>query len=212
METMEEALHRGGNIISSRHRLVSVTDYEREVLGFSKNVAQVKTIIGYTKLGQWDDQAITLVILMQDYLSNPQSFYHIQHPLKEHLLSRCELSVNPDKLMLVPPIFVSVSVELWVEMLRMEETFEIQNQFQTWMDEYLNPYASQDWEIGRMPTEAQIRLLLRSGRQHMVIRNISIHTVYQDETGSHEQMLDELKVNPYMMCRSGSHRIHIIQK
>ncbi len=212
METMEEALHRGGNIISSRHRLVSATDYEREVLGFSKNVAQVKTIIGYTKLGQRDDQAITLVILMQDYLSNPQSFYHIQHPLKEHLLNRCELSVNPDKLMLVPPTFVSVSVELWVEMLRMEEAFEIQSQFQTWMDEYLNPYASQDWEIGRMPTEAQIRLLLRSGRQHMVIRHISIYTVYQDETGSHEQMLEELKVSPYMMCRSGNHRIHIIQK
>ena len=114
--------------------------------------------------------------------------------------------------MLVPPTFVSVSVELWVEMLRMEEAFEIQSQFQTWMDEYLNPYASQDWEIGRMPTEAQIRLLLRSGRQHMVIRHISIYTVYQDETGSHEQMLEELKVSPYMMCRSGNHRIHIIQK
>ena len=63
-----------------------------------------------------------------------------------------------------------------------------------------------------MPTEAQIRLLLRSGRQHMVIRHISICTVYQDETGSHEQMLEELKVSPYMMCRSGNHRIHIIQK
>lgn len=212
METMEEALHRGGNIISSRYRLVSATDYEREVLGFSKNVAQVKTIIGYTKQGEWDAQAITLVVFMQDYLSNPQSFYHIQQPLKEHLLSRCELSVNPDKLMLVPPTFVSVSVELWVEMLHMEETFEMQNRFQAWMDEYLNPCASQEWEIGRMPTEAQIRLLLRSGRHQMVIRHISIHTEYQDETGSHEQTLEELKVNPYMMCRSGNHRIHILQK
>lgn len=212
METMEEALHRGGNLISSRHRLVSSTDYEREVLGFSKNVAQVKTVIGYTKEGKWDEQAITLVVLLQDYLSNPQSFYHIQHRLKEHLLSQCELSVNPDKLMLVPPTFVSVSVELWVEMLRMEETFEIQNRFQEWMEEYLNPYSSQEWEIGSMPTEAQIRLLLRSGRHHLVIRHISIHTVYQDEFGVHEQTLEELKVNPYMMCRSGNHRIHVIQK
>lgn len=212
METIDEALHRGGNLISSRHRLVSSTDYEREVLGFSKNVVQVKTVIGDTKEGKWDEQAITLVVLLQDYLSNPQAFYHIQHRLKEHLLSQCELSVNPDKLMLVPPTFVEVSVELWVEMLRMEETFEIQNQFQEWMDGYLNPYSSQNWEIGSMPTEAQIRLLLRSGRYHMVIRHISIHTVYQDETGSHEQTLQELKVNPYMLCRSGKHRIHVIQK
>ncbi len=29
---------------------------------------------------------------------------------------------------------------------------------------------------------------------------------------SYEQMLEELKVSPYMMCRSGNHRIHIIQK
>lgn len=212
METIDEALHRGGNLISSRHRLVSSTDYEREVLGFSKNVVQVKTVIGDTKEGKWDEQAITLVVLLQDYLSNPQAFYHIQHRLKEHLLSQCELSVNSNKLMLVPPTFVEVSVELWVEMLRMEETFEIQNQFQEWMDEYLNPYSSQNWEIGSMPTEAQIRLLLRSGRYHMVIRHISIHTVYQDETGSHEQTLQELKVNPYMLCRSGKHRIHVIQK
>lgn len=212
METIDEALHRGGNLISSRHRLVSSTDYEREVLGFSKNVVQVKTVIGDTKEGKWDEQAITLVVLLQDYLSNPQAFYHIQHRLKEHLLSQCELSVNPDKLMLVPPTFVEISVELWVEMLHMEETFEIQNQFQEWMDEYLNPYSSQNWEIGSMPTEAQLRLLLRSGRYHMVIRHISIHTVYQDETGSHEQTLQELKVNPYMLCRSGKHRIHVIQK
>lgn len=212
METTEEALHRGGNLISSRHRLVSSTDYEREVLGYSKNVVQVKTVIGYTKEYRQDEQAITLVVLLQDYLSNPQSFYHIQGPLKQHLLSQCELSVNPDKLMLVPPLMVAVSVELWVELFHIEETFELQNYYQSWLAEYLDPYSAQAWEIGSMPTEAQIRLLLRSGRHQIVIRHISIHTVYQDESGLHEQSLEDLKVTPYMLCKSGTHKIHFVQK
>jgi hypothetical protein len=212
IETLENALKRGGNLISSRHRLVSVMDYEREILSYSDNICQVKTVLGLMKDGTWDDQAISFIILLEDYLDNPQTFYHMQGAMKEHLLTQSELSIHPDKLLLVAPLFVTISVEIWVEISNMEEAFEVQNRIREVLDEYLNPYSGEGWEIGTLPKETQLRLLIQSVKRKAVVRHMMVVAGYQDGQGYHEQVLKELDASPYMLCKSGSHQIHLIQK
>lgn len=212
METLEAALRRSANILSSRHRLVSVVDYEREVLSYSDRIAQVEAVVGQTKEGTKDPEVISLVVLLQDYLDNSQSFYHMQKDLKKHLLEQCELSVNPDKLMIVTPQFVNISVELWIEVKNLEDSFELQNQIKKIICDYIDPFTGDIWEIGTMPKESQIRLLIQSIRQKAVIRHMTIEASYQDVKGTHEQSLRDLEVSPFMLCKNGEHKIHLVQK
>ncbi len=208
METIDEALLRGSNIISSRNRLVSITDYEREILSYSSNIVQAKAINGLSIEGRKDDSLVSFVILLKDYLDNQHSFYRLQNKLKKHLLERCELSIAPDNIEIVPPQFVAISVEVWVEISNMDDTFEVQNEFRNSLDEFFNPYTDGGWEIGHLPTDAQIKLVIRSNRLKANIKHIVITASYNDMNGSHDVELRNLEVNPFMLCKSGKHKIH----
>lgn len=212
METLEDALRRSASIISNRHRLVSVIDYQREVLAFSNNIHQVEVVNGITKDGIKDEQVISLIILLNDYLENPQTFYHLQTQLKQHLLERCELSIHPSKLQLVAPLFVSISVEMWAEVSGMDETFEMESEMQEILNDFLNPFTGEGWDIGTMPKESQIRLLIQSVKKQMLVRHMNIIAMYQDGQGRHETSLRDLEVTPFMLCKSGNHTIHFIEK
>ncbi|MCD8130229.1 MAG: hypothetical protein LUE16_02945 [Lachnospiraceae bacterium] len=52
MESLQSALHRGANILRSRHRLVSMDDYVQEILSYSDLIAQVKGVAGRTAEGE----------------------------------------------------------------------------------------------------------------------------------------------------------------
>lgn len=211
METLQGALRRSANMISSRNRLVSAADYEREILGYSDRISQVEAVVGMTKDGHKDDEAVSLVVLQDDYLDNSQAFYHMQKKLKKHLLEKCELSINPDKLFIVTPLFVSISVEIWLETKAVEDSFELQNHINQVLCDYIDPFAGNAWDIGMLPKESQIRLLVQSNRQNATIRHMTIEASYQDVKGVHVQSLRDLEVNPFMLGRNGRHKIHFVQ-
>ena len=167
---------------------------------------------GITKDGIKDEQVISLIILLNDYLENPQTFYHLQTQLKQHLLERCELSIHPSKLQLVAPLFVSISVEMWAEVSGMDETFEMESEMQEILNDFLNPFTGEGWDIGTMPKESQIRLLIQSVKKQMLVRHMNIIAMYQDGQGRHETSLRDLEVTPFMLCKSGNHTIHFIEK
>ena len=78
--------------------------------------------------------------------------------------------------------------------------------------DYIDPFTGDIWEIGTMPKESQIRLLIQSIRQKAVIRHMTIEASYQDVKGTHEQSLRDLEVSPFMLCKNGEHKIHLVQK
>ena len=79
--------------MNSRNRLVSVQDYEREALNFSRQIAQAKVIVGRKKDGSYVPGAITMTLLMQDYYDGEHSFLYMRHRLRRHFMEKCELSV-----------------------------------------------------------------------------------------------------------------------
>ena len=60
-----------------------------------------------------------------------------------------------------------------------------------------------------IPKKSQIQMKLGALRSHAVIRNISVIAHYVDKDGEHETDIADLRVSPFMVVRSGEHRVNI---
>lgn len=212
IESMDNALRRGTDLINSRKRLISVQDYEREVLNFSSGVAQVKAITGYRKDGIQDASCISIVLLMKDYKEGSFSFRYLRPRLKEHLLKECELSVNEERLDVVEPLFVEISVDVWIQVMEADDSFTIRSYLAKVLETYLDPVEGGRWEIGRLPGKAQIELRLNMEKKRALLKRMTVTAAWQDENGRHETDPEAFMGNPFVVVKSGVHRIHVEQK
>ena len=212
METMDRVLQRGAGILSARGRLVTEQDYERAAIHFSDAIDKVSVISGYGKDGTYNEKMLYIVLLMKDYKKGKHSFYRMQNELKQHLLEHCELSIEPDELQIEAPIFVSLSVDVWAEVLKIEDSFEIQNLAKNALETYLNPIRERyglGWNIGVLPRKSQIMMRLNALKSRALIRHIVVTAKYEDAAGIHEVDIDQLKVSPFMVVVNGTHHVHI---
>ncbi len=213
METLESALARGANILRSRKRLVSISDYEREILAYSDTIAQVHCVTGRRIDGAEDPDAVTFVVLLKDYRAGSYTFHNLADNLKKYLMQSCELTISPDHIHIVEPIFVDVCVDIWAKSVQMEDSFEIQNELQNCLRQYLDPVESENgigWKIGVMPKENQLLMKLNVLKSKAIVRRLLLIAHYTDESGTHETELAQVQENPFMVCRSGSHRVHLM--
>ncbi len=213
IESIDNALERGASILSSRKRLVTMDDYTRAISAYSDTIDQVAGIVGQTVEGEIDDSALTFLLLMKEFSEGSFAYHRIVSGLKNHLLSQCELTVVADKLHLIEPVFVDISVDAWVTVVSLDDSFEIQNMLSTCLEEYLNPLGYEDgkgWKIGTIPKKPQILMRLGILKSRAIVRKSVMIATYTDSEGYHEVDLEDLKVTPFMVCRSGKHEVHII--
>lgn len=213
IEDLESALVRGGNILKSRRRLVSLDDFTQEIKSFSDTIDKVRCVVGRTIHGDVRDSAVSFVILLKDFEAGSYSFHRISGLLKKHLLESCELTVAPEDLHIVEPIFAEVSVDIWAEVLEMDDSFEIQNLLQETLEQYLNPISSEygnGWEIGVMPKKPQLMMRLNVLKSKAVIKKMVVTVKVTDRQGTHEMDLDDMEENPFVICKSGRHRVNIM--
>ena len=212
MESIENALKRGSNLLRSRKRMVSTNDYISEIISYSDTIDKVKCITGMTREKEKEEAAINFVLLLKDFEEGNHSFHEIAEDVKKSLLENCELTISEKDLHIVEPVFVDINVSAWVETYQADVGFEIQNLLTDCLKEYLNPLTSaagRGWEIGTLPKKSQIAMKINSLHSESVIRKIAVTAVYADHSGRHEVDLEELSLTPFMICRSGEHRIHV---
>ena len=210
METLDEALRRGTAQLGNRNRLISAQDYEREVLNFSSSINQVKVVQNLLRTGKTASGAISIVIFMNDYMDGESSFLKMKERLKEHISTRCELSVNNSLLQVVKPIFTRISVQVWVRIIETDDSFELQQHLINVLDEYLNPLSNPIWDIGKMVNLRQIEMKLNIEKKSALIERVMLSSEYEDEQGWHEADIDSLQGNPYVLVTNGTHRVHFI--
>ncbi|MCD7738361.1 MAG: hypothetical protein LUH58_04885 [Lachnospiraceae bacterium] len=213
METLERALKRGAGILKSRRRLVSMDDYIQEIQNYSDLIAQVKGVVGWNGDGRRSDQALCFLILMKDYAVGSYSFHNLSGQLKKHLQEACELTIEPENLYLAEPVYARVSVRLWLRIPQMDDSFETQNLFLETLEQYLDPVtgdSGEGWQIGVLPRRVQLLMRLNTLRSRAIVRKMAATVSWQDRQGSHETDLDSAPENPFFICRSGEHRIHVM--
>ena len=215
METVEEALKRGANIISGRRRLVTAHDFIWDILNYSDSIAKAVCIPGEFIDGVKDVSVLSIVLLMRDHMGGSFSFQRVAPGLKEELLKKSLATISPERLQIVEPVFVTVTVNVWAEILEIDENFEVQNLIRSTLVSYLDPVngnGGEGFEIGSIPRSSQIVMRLSALKNHALMRKLQITAHYADRDGEHETDLDRLTVTPFMTVRSGDHQVHIVVK
>lgn len=212
LEEQERIQRRAGTLFGSRRRLVTKQDYIHEVLNFSDTIDKVQCIPGRRITGEVDLRCISIAVLMKEYKEGSMAFYNMEKQLKEHLFSQCEISYMPQEIQIVEPVFVRVSVDLWVKLDKMEHVMEIQEDICRQIYNFLNPLSGQyemGWEIGRLPREKQIQMLLNAIHTEARILYHVVTLSYVDHMGKHQVDLSEAEDMPFGICMNGSHQVHL---
>jgi hypothetical protein len=215
LESLDHAMSRCAGIMHSRWRLVSETDYVRHVMEYSDSIDRCRVVVGQTIDGADTPDDISIVLLMKDYADGAFSFHRIAAALHRDILTRCAVTVAPDSLHIVEPIFVSVSVCVWALAMDMDDAFEVQNEVKTVLSEYLDPVGKakgEGWDIGTLPKESQILMRLGVLRSRAVIQRITMIGRYIDATGEHELDTKDIEISPYMVAKNGEHKVIITNK
>ncbi len=215
MESTKELLARGSLILGTGKRLVTKRDYEREALAFSDAIDKVSCVAG-ARLDQagcgftQDRRFISLALLMKDYRKGSYSFRNVCGRLKEHICAVCQITCSKERLLITEPVFAHICVKMWCEIPDMSKSMELKKEIQTVIDDYLEPTGAKGWQIGQLPTQAQLDMLLGTleGPVHISARLFSV--TYTDGGGRHETDLDnaDIRNNPFMVCCSGKHEIY----
>lgn len=208
IENIGDALKRGSNILSSRRRLVSKKDYIREAELFSDTIDEVECVV--------EGERINLVLLMKDYKKGEFSFRNIKEKLHDHLLECCEVTCGFSDINIVEPVFVDICIDLWLSVQDMSKGLELKQRWHDKITEYLDPKeggARSSWQIGKLPTTKQIRLMLSTlegdARTSAQIKNINIMASYSSNGSRYNVSLEKLNYTPFMYCCNGSHNIYI---
>lgn len=212
LEDLESARKRGAELFSGRGRLISETDYLRAVKSFSGTIEKVKCMAGYDRDGVFHPSVITIAIMTQDYASGNESFHNIREPLRKMLLEKCEATVRPEDLLLTEPSYVTISVSVWVKTADSSHAFSIQNLILDSISRFLDPLPSpghSGWDIGVLPTENQLTMLLQSLRFPGHISRIVTVARYADPSGTHEVALDEMPNAPFAIGIGGDCHVYI---
>ncbi|MBQ3798135.1 MAG: hypothetical protein II842_17975 [Butyrivibrio sp.] len=215
LETLDHALMRCAGIMNSRRRLVSENDYTRFVMEYSDSIDKTKIVVGETIDGVTNPSSISVVLLMKDFADGAFSYHRIAGGLKKEILKNCELTVTEENLHIVEPIFVDISVNIWAMVMDMDDSFEVQSEANNVLSEYLDPVSGPEhegWEIGTLPKQSQILMKLGVLRSRAVIQRITLTARYVDAYGEHEIDAKDIKLSPFMVTRSGNHKIIITNK
>lgn len=212
-EEQEILQRRAGALFGNRGRLVTEQDFVQEALYFSDAIAKGACVVGRTITGKPDPRSISIVILMKEYQQGSAAFYQIMEPLREHFWLKSEINCQFEEIQVVEPVFVKVSVELWLQTGNMGHVMELQEDICRQIRDFLDPIMGQygtGWEIGRLPHMNQMRMMLNGLRTDSIILHYAVTLSYIDNQGEHQIDLTQISEMPFGICVNGEHCVHIV--
>ena len=217
VESMERALLRGAGMISSRRKLISKEDYLGMIRAFSESIDKCACVTGKCIDGNGTADDISFVFLMKDFAEGSLSFHMVSERIRRFMENRCELTIDPINLHFVEPIYVDISVNAWMKVNSLEDSFALQNRIKEGLDLYLNPVSSggaagsemRGWNIGILPQKSQIMMRLVALKGSAKVSKMTVTASFKDSEGFHEIDLTELSPSPYYVIKPGTHQIYI---
>jgi hypothetical protein len=218
MESVSAAVDRGAGMLNSGGRLVSEADYVREAENFSDMVGRAHCVIDSDDAAHGLMRKVRIALLMRDYEEGSWSFDNIRGRFKNSILRKCEATLTAEHIEITEPLFVTISIDVWVYTKDTKRRFEIAALIRETITERLEPLPREDdqgnrsrgWYIGELPTAEQIDILLHGIRANISIKRFSATVSYADEGGTHTCELGELHKQPFMICVNGQHKVHFV--
>ena len=211
IESFQNALRHGANLLSNSGRLVSTADYIRDISSMSNNIEHVSVVSGVDQFLRKSENRLNIIVLMKDFEKNSLTFQRLAPTIKRYVIDNSELTIAEDDVYVVEPLKVKISVDAWIRRDMTEDSFIVMEEMKRVLKEYLNPISSDShagWNIGVIPRRKQIFMKLNSVSGANRVERMEVVAEYADADGTHNVTLEELPGNMFFVVVSGDHKIH----
>ncbi len=195
IESLEQALIRGPQVIKHRNRAVSAEDYEWLARQGSPNIAKVKCLANTDIQMKPQSGAITLVVLPAGGLEGMTIFNELKLQVEQYLLERSSNMIAfPNKIQVIEPAFLEISISAELIVRNLEQVIAAEAEAVSKLDSFLDPlhgnYDGKGWEIGNPPHPSVFYALLKSVPQVNHVDKLSM-TVIKVENSHRTELSPE---------------------
>jgi hypothetical protein len=197
METLEDVLLRGPQLIRHRDRAVTIEDFERLAWESSSSIARARCFM--------EQSMMRIVIIPEIKGDMPQPSPELLSIARKHLLERAMLTIPPDRINISGPDYIKVSVSAGVYPTSIELAVPLKREIVLRLKEFFHPltggFDGLGWEFGRNVHLSDMYRLLGgiAGVDH--VENLQLNDDWKD------LVIEDAK----MVC-SGEHEIIIRQR
>lgn len=190
-------------VMENRGRLITEKDYEREVLAVCPEAEAA--------LCRIRDGAAHVWVLMKDYEKGAGSFLKAAPVLRRHLSGRGMLALG-GAVRILEPLFVTVTVELWVKIQDADIFFDERENVLEEIREYFRPVKKDGTvlPVGYVPEEEQIKMKLYSLQFGGELVHYEVTFSYTGESGKVSRGLSGFLPRPDMALVNGKHEIYVV--
>ncbi|MFD0676897.1 MULTISPECIES: baseplate J/gp47 family protein [unclassified Paenibacillus] len=211
-EKQEAALRRGPQQLKHRGRAVTAEDFEWLARDAYPNISRVKCLANYNALIKPDIGCITLVILPQEGVGGMAAFPELKKQVEKYILNRASnLVALPERIQVIQPAFIEVSVTAVVAVQGLEVVVPVELEaiakLQRFLDPLVGNYDGTGWQIGQEIHLSMFYSLLKSIRSINHVEKLYM-TVEKLEDGVRTE-LDVNRLEPLLhgIVVSGKHKV-----
>ena len=212
-ESVEDTLKRMAKYLGHREQLVTQKDYEEVVKGYSSAIAKVKCLPQMNGQGEVDSTRMTLVVLLKEFEKGEHAFSSYKEGLRTYVLSKSNLQMQGYGLDLREPLFIKLSVKVWITVSNMEKAYDYQEIIDESIKRFIHPitgyFDGKGWAIGTLPQRRQIGAYLKSLRLGCILSKMILMGQIFKEGRWVQKELSDLEGLPYVMAINGTHDIII---
>lgn len=212
METFDEAVRRGPQILKHRNRAVTPGDFEWLVRQASQNVARVKCLPNYNMKDKRETGSVTVVIVPEGGSDGRIVFPELKQQVEKYLLERAaNLVAFQEKIRIIEPAYLEISVYAVLVVNDLDTVTITEKEAVDRLNEFLHPlnghFNGKGWEIGQHPHVSVFFALLKSIGAVNHVEKVSM-TVYKIEDGLRTEINPEHISNiAHGMVINGKHRV-----
>lgn len=213
-ETVEDALHRGPQVLKHRNRAVTATDFEWLAGQASQTIVKVKCLPNINGQGKKETGCVTVVIVPKDGQAGSMIFPELKRQVERFLLERTAGTLAwPEKIQVIEPAYLEICVYAELAVNEIDIVIMTEKEAVDRLNNFLNPmtgnYNGKGWEIGQHPHISIFYALLTSIKAVNHVKKVSM-TVYKIEDGIKTEVdNDRLAELPHGMVVNGKHRVII---
>lgn len=165
-EPWEEAAARTSSRLRHQFRAVTPGDYERLTRECCGDVERVKCFPGYDGAGNKKWGAVTVVVLLKNFLEGRPYFYKVREELQQFYRERASAVLTAgSSLSIACPRFIRMDVKAVLCVRDHGLVMEVRAAAEKRLEEFLHPvtggYDREGWDMGILPDHMQLKNCLQ---------------------------------------------------
>lgn len=165
-EKQEDAYARTAARLRHQFRAVTPGDYERLVGELCPDAEKVRCFTGFDSSGKKQWGAVTVVVLLGNFMEGQSYFFRIKEQLYQYFQDRADgVLAQGQGCGIVPPLFVRMDIKAVLCVRSHGDVMEVRAAAEKELERFVHPveggYDGNGWDMGMIPDHAQLKNYLQ---------------------------------------------------